>query len=805
MPDTLDDPNKVTVTVNTDPTMPLNTYFQLFEQMADPVLLIKDDKFINCNQASLNELGYFDKATFLNLSPWDISPEFQADGMASKEKALTLITIAQQQGYLRFEWLHQCYDETLINVEVTLTAINVLNECLLHVVWRNNTAKAVQLKQLKVASALEVAIHQSTFFSSIATDVNGVIQIFNVGAETMLGYEAHNVVNIMTPADLSDAVELIARADALSLEYGKTITAGFEALIYKAKQGIEDIYELTYLCKDGRRLPAIVSVTSLRNEQHKVIGYLLIGTDNTVRKLAEQSMGLTSTAFYSAQGMFITDAQGMITLVNQAFVDTSGYSKAELVGQNPRLLKSDIHEADFYEILWESITQKGFWTGEIWNKRKNGDIYCEKMSVIKVVDEQNNDVSYVANFYDITQLKAYEKGLIEAKDKAERFSTLKSQFMATMSHEIRTPMAAIIGFSELALYEEMSEPVRTYLQDINKASSSLLTILQDILDFSKLEVGRIVIEAEAFNLNELLDTISILFMGAANQKGLTFSIASDSAIPVELVGDKNRLQQVLTNLVGNAIKFTTQGSVKLKVSLQKIDLSYVRLLFTVTDTGIGIAIDDQDKLFQVFTQLDGSHTRKHGGCGLGLAISKELVELMGGDIAVDSRQGKGSVFSFVLVLDMVKNAIEHTTNLRLLAPNVKNIARQLALKGAAVLVVEDNVMTQTLVRQHLNHLGIDAKIAQHGEEALSMVEQYDFDIILMDIHMPVMNGIEATRRIHQQEKFAKLPIIALSAGVTESERNNCIACGMVGFISKPIDSEQLYSVLELWLKPHDIQ
>jgi PAS domain S-box-containing protein len=786
---------------NADLTIPMDTYFQLFEQMADPVMLLKADKFINCNEASIKQLGYPDKATFLNQHPWDISPEFQADGLNSKEKALTMITLAYQQGYHRFDWLHQCYGGEIVAVEVTLTAIHVMNESLLHVAFRNNTSQALLVKQLNDASALEVAIHKSTFFSSIATDVNGVIQLFNVGAETMLGHSASDVVNFMTPADLSDADELVARADALSLEYGKTITAGFEALIYKAKQGIEDIYELTYICKDGRRLPAIVSVTSLRDDHHKIIGYLLIGTDNSVRKLVEQSMGLTSSAFYSAQGMFITNAKGIITLVNQAFMDTSGYSKSELIGQNPRLLKSGIQDSDFYKKLWESIISKGLWTGDIWNKRKNGDIYCEKMSIIKVVDEFDGEVSYVANFYDITQLKSYENGLIEAKDKAERFSTLKSQFMATMSHEIRTPMAAIIGFSELALYEEMPDDVRTYLQDINIASTSLLGILQDILDFSKLEVGRIIIEAEPFNLNDLLDTVSILFTGAANQKGLAFSIASDSSIPFELIGDKNRLQQVLTNLVGNAIKFTLQGHVKLNVTLQKIDLSYVRLLFTVTDTGIGIAVSDQDKLFQVFTQLDGSHTRKHGGCGLGLAISKELVELMGGDIAVISSTGQGSGFSFVLVFDIVKDSIEHTTNTKLQKSELKTIAHHTNLSGAAVLVVEDNVMTQTLIRKHLNHLGIHAKIAQQGEEALAMLEEQDFDLILMDIHMPVMDGIEATQRIHQQEKFAKLPIIALSAGVTESERNNCIACGMVGFIAKPIDAEQLYAVLELWLKP----
>ncbi len=665
---------------------------------------------------------------------------------------------------------------------------------------RITAAKKLLLTQLKEASALQDAIFNSHNFSKIATDANGVIQIFNVGAQTMLGYSALDVLNIMTPADLSDADELIERADALSIEYEQHITAGFQALIYKAKQGLDDIYELTYLCKDGRRLPAIVSVTALRDKTHVIIGYLLISTDNSARKLVEQSKGIASPSFHSAMGMFIADAQGKFTLVNKAFEETCGYSKAELIGQPVNILKSGVQDSGFYKELWRDITLKGRWTGDIWNKRKNGDVYCEKMSIVKVLDKQSNEVSYVANFYDITQLKAYEGGLIEAKDKAERFSILKSEFMATMSHEIRTPMSAIIGFSSLALYEDMPDEVRAYLQDINTASTSLLGILQDILDFSKLEIGRVVIDPRPFNLNVVLDTISTLFMGAAQQKGLNFSIASQKTIPYELIGDKNRLQQVLINLVGNAIKFTAHGSVKLSVKLENLDPEQVRLLFTVTDTGIGIAHQDHDKLFLAFSQVDGSHSRKFGGSGLGLAISKELVELMGGEISVISHKGEGSAFSFILVFDRLnEDDMEYRNTTLNLHTQVKVIAHQNKLKGFTVLVVEDNDMSQKLIIKHLSHLGIDAKIAQHGEEALALLEQYDFDAVLMDIHMPIMNGIKATQLIHEQEQFAALPIIALSAGVSETERNNCIACGMVGFISKPIDEDQLYLVLELWL------
>ncbi len=711
-----------------------------------------------------------------------------------------------------YEMTYICKDGSHLAVMVSVTPLHAIDNAVIGylLIGINNTARKISeaqrnitseeliVRQLKEASALQDAIFNSTNFSSIATDAHGVIQIFNVGAETMLGYCAAEVVNIMTPADLSDKEELQARANALSLEFGVTIRLGFEALAYKSALVIEDIYDLTYIRKNGSRLAALVSVTALRDENHAIIGYLLIGTDNTARKLAERSAGITSAAFDSAQGMFITDDKGFFSHINKAFSETTGYNTQELIGQPISILKSGVHDAAFYQDIWQKVDDRGCWVGEIWNKRKNGELYREQMSLIQVLDEQNNIVSYVATFTDTSQLKAYEAGLIEAKEKAERFSTLKSEFMATMSHEIRTPMNAIIGFSELALYEDMNEDVRTYLQDINTASTNLLGILQDVLDFAKLEVGRVVIEALPFKLDDLLQTINILFSGAAQQKGLAFTIVRDNMIPTELIGDRLRLQQVLINLVANAIKFTQQGSVTLTVSIQRISLSQICLLFSVSDTGIGIALDDQDKLFQAFSQVDGSHTRQYGGTGLGLVISKELVELMGSEISVDSEKHQGSTFSFSLLLDRNNASIELVAHSSPVTARIINVNNN-NLMGRRVLVVEDNDMSQILTLKHLAILGIDAKLASNGEIALNLLEQYEFDAVLMDIHMPVMNGIEATQRIRQQEKFATLPIIALSAGVSQLERNNCMDCGMVGFIAKPIDVEQLHATLELWL------
>lgn len=499
--------------------------------------------------------------------------------------------------------------------------------------------------------------------------------------------------------------------------------------------------------------------------------------------------------------MFITDAQGLFTHINSAFTEATYYSLDELTGKSPNILNSGLQDSDFYKAMWQDLNTQGRWSGELWNKRKDGEVYFVQLSITEVSNTDGNVSHYVCSCIDITERKAHEDGLIEAKEKAERFSTLKSEFMATMSHEIRTPMNAIIGFSMLALYEDMSPEVRTYLEDINTASTSLLGILQDVLDFTKLEVGRVVIESLPLDLLDLFGTINTLFIGAAQQKDLEFTITRDGAMPLNLLGDKLRLQQVLINLVGNAIKFTQHGSVKLEINLHSISLTQACLLFSVSDTGIGIAPEDQSKLFLAFSQVDGSHSRRFGGTGLGLAISKELVELMGGEIVVNSHSGQGSRFSFILPFEITNTAINHSTHLVALKHDATNRIGENKFKGQRVLIVEDNDMSQKLTLKHMSFLGIDAKIASNGEEALSLLEQYEFDAVLMDIHMPIMNGIEASTRIRQQEKFANLPIIALSAGVSEMERNNCIACGIVGFIAKPIDVEQLYATLDLWLKP----
>jgi len=637
-------------------------------------------------------------------------------------------------------------------------------------------------KELLAEQSLAIAaIAFNTNLAMTIYDIEGILIQVNEAYTELTGYTTHDVLGKNYQQFTSDrnVADFYTEKRQTLKDHG-----AWSGELWNKRKDSDDYQEFR-------------TINAVRNKEGLITHLVSTHKDISHRKAIEDKLSIALVAFEAAQAMFITDPKGYFTHINSAFTEATQYSLDELTDKTPNILKSGLQDSEFYKKMWGDINSRGYWSGELWNKRKDGELYPVQLNITKVTDADEQVIHYVCTCPDISAHKAYEEGLIVAKEKAERFSTLKSHFIASMSHEIRTPMAAIIGFSEFALYEDDPAEIKTYLQDINTASTSLLGILQDILDFTKLEAGRVIVETIPFNLLEALSSISTLFSGAAQQKGLTFTIERDTTIPIELLGDKLRLQQVLTNLVGNAVKFTVKGSVKLDVTLQNINMTQVQLLFSVTDTGIGIHLEDQDKLFKEFSQVDGSYSRKYGGTGLGLVISKELVELMGGEISLVSDKDQGSTFSFVLAFNYNKVSTQLTTHSVPILPDFnKN-----KFKGYRILIVEDHDMSQKLIQKYLHTLGIEVKTAFHGQEALDLLEQHEFDAVLMDIHMPIMTGIEATQKIREQAKFAKLPIIALSAGVTETERNNCIAAGMVGFISKPINIEKLCAVLEHWLKP----
>lgn len=434
-----------------------------------------------------------------------------------------------------------------------------------------------------------------------------------------------------------------------------------------------------------------------------------------------------------------------------------------------------------------------------WEMKKKNDMTFSA-DVLLTRLQLGAETLILGNIRDISKRKQIEQALREAKQVAENSTRLKSEFLANMSHEIRTPMNAIVGISELALNQEVSPKVRSYLERLQNASKNLLSIINDILDFSKIESHSMTVEKQTFNLDEVVDSLNNLFSHAATDKGLTLNIDVARNVPRHLLGDALRIQQILSNLLSNAIKFTEHGTVVLAIHhVRETDASFV-LEFAVQDTGIGMSEEDRTKLFLPFSQANTSITRRFGGTGLGLAISKRLLELMDSDFEVISTPGLGSRFSFRLAFDKCPDAktddqlIGHETKGE--EPLTQTLhAYGQDFQGVKALVVEDNETNQLIVKDMLELFGIHVTIAEHGRDALALLDRTQFDVVFMDIHMPVMNGIEATQQIRQQAQFVNLPIIALTADATLKEEGNYLANGFNDIIIKPFRSEPLIATL----------
>jgi PAS domain S-box-containing protein len=652
------------------------------------------------------------------------------------------------------------------------------------------------------AGALQSAIFNSANFSSIATDAKGVIQIFNVGAERMLGYAAAEVMNKITPADISDPPEVIARAKALSAELATPITPGFEALVFKASRGIEDIYELTYIRKDGSRFPAVVSVTALRDAQDVIIGYLLIGTDNTARKLVEEEQKksdqrLRDQQFYTRSlieanidAIMTTDPSGIITDVNKQMEALTDCTRDELIGAPFKSYFTDPERAEAAIKL--VLSEKSVTDYELTARARDGKQTVVSYNATTFYDRNRTLQGVFAAARDVTERKRVEAELQQAKAAAESASRTKSEFLASMSHEIRTPMNAIMGIADLLAKTALSPEQDKYVQIFRRAGDNLLNLINDILDLSKVEASQLELEQTGFSLHDHLEKVMEMVVTRANEKGLALVCEIAPSAPNDLVGDPTRLRQVLLNLLGNAIKFTESGEVSLRVTLDGNFAVPTALRFAVSDTGIGIPSQKLGRVFERFTQADSSTTRRFGGSGLGLTISRRLVELMGGRIWVESVEGKGSVFSFAVPFEIWPETNRPT----FMTVGVDPEAQLPALR---ILLAEDSADNCTITMAYLEDTPYQVEIAETGAIACEKFMAGHYDLVLMDRQMPVMDGLTATRSIRAWEQAndrPPTPIIALTASALKGDREMCLAAGCTAFLTKPIKQEVLLRAIK---------
>ena len=554
-----------------------------------------------------------------------------------------------------------------------------------------------------------------------------------------------------------------------------------------------------------------------------LLGALLRIQHDRTRLIAE--LRVHQIAYDHAQeAVMITDAGGQLRTVNQAFTTITGFAPDEILGQ-PFTALSDADQPT--PDPWETMVSQGGWQGEAWHRRRTGERYPVWLSLSAVRDANGHLTHCVGVFFDITarrnledeikalntdlelrvkertaEAEAAKQAAEAAKRTAETANAAKSQFIANMSHEVRTPMNAVLGFLDLLLDTRLDAEQRDMVRKVRSAGQALLRILNDILDVCRLDAGKVTLESAPFRLDEVLYQVADLFTIVAHEKGLQLLIEAPPEIAGGYRGDALRLSQILNNLVGNAIKFSDRGRVTITVMAldepaQPVGQSSRRRLgFAVRDQGIGLSAEQAARLFQPFSQADETTTRRFGGSGLGLAISKQLVKLMGGEIGVDSSEGEGSTFWFTLTLDLAD------PNEALAAPALANISpdeRVAPVRGAELLLVEDNPTNQEVALAILRKMGLRVEVANHGREALECLQAQRFDLVLMDLHMPVMDGLEATAAIRATDWGRDLPIIAMTAAAFASDRQRVLDVGMNGFLSKPVDPRQLAEVLLCWL------
>ncbi|SJM89313.1 PAS domain-containing sensor histidine kinase [Crenothrix polyspora] len=775
-------------------------------------------------------LGYRAAEVINKITPADISDPQEVIARA-KELSIELeTTITPGFEALVFKasrGIEDIYELTYIRKDgsrfpavVSVTALRDAQDTIIGylLIGTDNTARKQAEEALIKAGALQNAIFNSANFSSIATDAKGVIQIFNVGAERMLGYAAADVMNKITPAEISDPQEVIARAKALSAELATPITPGFEALVFKASRGIEDIYELTYIRKDGSRFPAVVSVTALRDAQDGIIGYLLIGTDNTARKQVEAEQKkldqrLRDQQFYTRSlieanidAIMTTDPSGIISDVNKQMEALTGCTRDELIGAPFKnyFTDPDRAEAGIKRVLSENKVTNYELTARAWDGKETVVSY----NATTFYDRDRTLQGVFAAARDVTERKLLDQALQEtnmalesAKFVAEKANLAKSDFLSSMSHELRSPLNAILGFAQLMESEapQPSPSQKTSINQILQAGWYLLELINEILDLALIESGKLALSPEPVSLTEVLGDCHAMIEPQAQKSGIRL-IFPQLDCPRFVGADRTRVKQVIINLLSNAIKYNRVGGT-VEVTCHPNTAERIRI--SVHDTGEGLSLDKLSQLFQPFNRL-GQEAGVEEGTGIGLVVSKRLVELMGGEIGVESTVGVGSVFWIELNTSVTVHIIDTVDDQT--ASSVITTHEKADALLRTVLCVEDNPANLMLMETLLDRRSdIRLLTAKNGKRGIEIAHAAQPDVILMDINLPGISGITALKLLREDPATAHIPVIALSANAMPRDIEKGLDAGFFRYLTKPIKVNEFMDTLNAALTFSELQ
>ncbi len=639
------------------------TFRKLFDESTDPILLLNDTGFTDCNQATVINLGYSSKQEFLNKHPWELSPEKQPDGRLSTEKAEAMIVKALQKGYNRFEWIHTKSDGTDFPVEVMLTPITLKGEQFFYTIWR----------------------------------------------------------------------------------------------------------------------------------------------DITKRKEAEDELRKLSRAVeQSPVTIIITDINSEIVYANPKATEITGYPLNELLGKNAGILKSGLTEQDVYKNLWDTITSGKIWSGELLNRKKNGELYWEYVNISPIMNNENIITHYLAVKEDITVRKHMQEELIKAKEQAEKMNKLKDAFIANISHEIRTPLNGILGMTQLiqnSFSQYVPENNDNYFDAIRQASTRIIRTVDMILNFSRMQIGEFPVSLKPVSLSSILDNLIKEYSSAAESKSLELSFENRCG-QVILTLDEYSIIQAISNLIDNALKYSEKGFVKL-ILYADVD-NQVKL--DIQDSGIGISDDYIHQIFDPYSQEETGYSRAYEGVGLGLSLVKKYLDINGADISVASNKGEGTTFTIHFRKDTERpvlkvefkgdNFIHEYEKL----PAKPPIIRKARLRKPTILVVEDDGINQLFIISLLKN-DFETVGSHNANEAMKFIEKQPFDLILMDISLKGgMNGLELTKLIRGTNEIPFTPIIAITGHSSPEDRKNCLEAGCNEFISKPFMDHELLEKIDMFIK-----